>query len=1193
VASFEDLTMSDATPSQPIADRNLLFGILALQMDFISRDALIAAMHAWVLEKTKSLGEVLVEHNVLPPDQRAALEVLVKMHLECHEDNAEKSLAALGVPAPIRQELHSLGDGDVDASLARMPTPPHDASVLPSTTAEKPGVLGLRYRVLRPHGKGGIGEVFVALDQELNREIALKEIRHEHADDPLSRGRFVREAEITGGLEHPGIVPVYGLGQYSDGRPFYAMRFIQGETLKDAIARYHSASPAASSTGEVGARTGPRSPEFELRALLTRFVAVCNTIAYAHSRGVIHRDIKPSNIMLGKFGETLIVDWGLAKAAGTRQQAVGSEPTGSKALSESPARSASNGLPEPALVPRLAEIGETQAGAALGTPAYMSPEQAAGRVELLGPASDIYSLGATLYTLLTGRPPIEGKETAEILRKAQRGEWLPARLVKSDVPAALDAMCRKAMTAKPEERYATALELAADVERWLADQPVTAYSESLAARWGRWARKHKGLVGTAAACGVIALILTVAGLRIAESAHRADEQENIAGEMKTLRQVAEDERDETWKQKDIADQQERLARKYLYCSQVNLAAGAWKEAEIERMKEILHTLRPMGPHEEDMRGFEWHYLWRHQDASLLTLKSSGRINHVAYSRDGRLAACASDNGTITLWDASTGQQHRILKGHQGTVFCIAFSPDGKHLASSSQDGHVIVWNIETGNKEADFPWGAQQVGIAYHPDGKHLASAAGDGIRIWDIQSGKVEHLLIHQAALWVAYSHDGTRLASWGLEAGGGVKVWNTANGMETLSLQKGEDRVVCVAFSPDDKLVAGAGLDGNARVWDVRKGQESFVARGHGPVHSVAFSPDGLLLATAAQDRTIAIWHTRRGQELYTFRGHADAVRSVAFSPIGHRILSGSLDQTIKIWDTSKLADDLTITCPGGPVWAAMFAPNGSHLLSSTADGEIIFLNATTGKISDSIESRLSGFQGLTMSPDGKRLAFGMHFDLCVWDVENHRAALILKGHKGTIRATAYSKDGKRLASGSEDGTTRIWDPGTGKVERILPVAAMAFSPSGAHLASCPNNKAIIIWNVEDGKEVHRLEGHSPGLNSLAYSPDGRTLASAWLDRSIILWATETGRETHLLKGHSAPVTSVAFSPNGKRLASGSEDLTVKIWNAETGQETLTLKGSREVHSVAFSPDGNRLAATYRDGTIKIFDGTPQDLN
>src|SRR5262249_24994898 len=471
--------MPEPTPCRPASDRNLLFGILALQLDFISRDALIAAMNAWVLDKAKPLGQILVEQKALRPDQRDALTVLVGMHLECHHDDPEESLAALDVPPPLTQDLRSLADADVQATVAYLanPSEAESAAELAGTMPLKLGISGLRYHVLRPDGKGGIGEVFVALDQELNREVALKEIQDQHADDPHSRGRFVCEAEITGGLEHPGIVPVYGLGQYGDGRPFYAMRFIQGETLKDAIARYHQASPVASAPGDHGGLTPPRSPEFELRTLLTRFVAVCNTIAYAHSRGVIHRDIKPSNIMLGKYGETLIVDWGLAKA-----------------LSDTPARSASDGLSEPVLVPRLTEIGETQAGAALGTPAYMSPEQAAGRVDLLGPASDIYNLGATLYALLTGRPPIDGKDTPEILRKAQRGAWLPAGQVKSDVPAALDAICRKGMALRPEGRYPTALELAADVERWLADEPVAAWPEPWSVRARRWTRRHRTIV---------------------------------------------------------------------------------------------------------------------------------------------------------------------------------------------------------------------------------------------------------------------------------------------------------------------------------------------------------------------------------------------------------------------------------------------------------------------------------------------------------------------------------------------------------------------------------------------------------------------------------------------------------------------------------------------------------------------------
>jgi tRNA A-37 threonylcarbamoyl transferase component Bud32 len=352
--------MPDATLDRPCADRNLLFGILALQMDFISRDALIVAMHAWVLDKGKPLGHILVEQGALQPNNRELLEPLVDAHLKLHGGDYEMSLAVLSLPEPVRRELHRLSDDDVQASVARLPTPLEDgASRTGLSTMPMPPAGGLRYRVLRPHGKGGIGEVFVALDQELNREVALKEIQEQHADDSDCRARFLLEAEITGALEHPGIVPIYGLGQYDDGRPFYAMRFIKGDSLKQAVERFHQA--------EVPGRD-PGERRLALRQLLGRFIGVCNAVAYAHSRGVLHRDIKPGNIMLGKYGETLLVDWGLAKVVGRTD--------------------ATPNVEESTFRPSFGS-GEamTQMGSAIGTPAYMSPEQASGRLDKFGPAS--------------------------------------------------------------------------------------------------------------------------------------------------------------------------------------------------------------------------------------------------------------------------------------------------------------------------------------------------------------------------------------------------------------------------------------------------------------------------------------------------------------------------------------------------------------------------------------------------------------------------------------------------------------------------------------------------------------------------------------------------------------------------------------------------------------------------------------
>jgi serine/threonine-protein kinase len=423
----------------PAADRNLLFGILALQMDFISRDTLIAAMNAWVLDKARPLGQVLVEGAALRAEDRDLLEAMVRRHLELHGDDAERSLAALSGVGSVQKDLAQVADADVQAGLAHVPAAPGAGEDVPASeaaTVGRPTSSGLRFRVLRPHARGGLGEVFVARDQELHREVALKQIQDRRADDADSRARFLLEAEITGGLEHPGIVPVYGLGQHADGRPYYAMRFIQGQSLKDAIKAFHQADVPGRDPGE-------RSVAF--RQLLNRFIAVCNAVEYAHARGVIHRDLKPANVMLGKYGETLVVDWGLAKVVGRPEVTTGAD--------------------EATLRPPSAEDSPaTQTGAAVGTPAYMAPEQAAGRLDELGPASDVYSLGATLYCLLTGRQPFAKEDVGALLQKVQRGELVPPRQVQGSVPPALEGICLKAMALRPQERYPSPQALADDLE---------------------------------------------------------------------------------------------------------------------------------------------------------------------------------------------------------------------------------------------------------------------------------------------------------------------------------------------------------------------------------------------------------------------------------------------------------------------------------------------------------------------------------------------------------------------------------------------------------------------------------------------------------------------------------------------------------------------------------------------------------
>jgi serine/threonine-protein kinase len=492
-------------------NRNLLFGVLAIQNGLIEQADLIGALRSWSTERSSPIAQVLVERGALSEDDRTLLEGLLRRHLAKHGDAAENSLAAFPSPGALADRLRQAltPDQDIEASLARLsssgqPDPVNRSSLtigigsaLPDEEANEwtfslgqPSTEGGRFRLIRRHARGGIGMVFVALDSELHREVALKQMLPQHADDLLSRSRFLLEAEVTGRLEHPGIVPVYGLGTNQQGRLFYAMRFVRGQSLKEAIEGFHEA--------DAEGRRDRAERALALRQLLRRFVDVCNAIAYAHSRGVIHRDLKPANVLLGPYGETLVVDWGLAKVVGR------DDPT-ARATTDRTLRPQSQ-----------SSSSETVVGTAIGTPAYMSPEQAGGLRSHIGPASDVYSLGATLYALITGKPPQNDPDLEEVLARTQRGEIAAPRQVNSRVPQALEAVVQKAMALKPADRYNSARALAEEVERWLADEPVLARRESVLERLRRWMRRRQTLVAVSAV-GVLAALIGLAAVLLVQT----------------------------------------------------------------------------------------------------------------------------------------------------------------------------------------------------------------------------------------------------------------------------------------------------------------------------------------------------------------------------------------------------------------------------------------------------------------------------------------------------------------------------------------------------------------------------------------------------------------------------------------------------------------------------------------------------
>ncbi|MEX0718613.1 MAG: serine/threonine protein kinase [Planctomycetaceae bacterium] len=416
---------------------------------------------------------------------------------------------------PLSSDGREHTPGDVDASQPTVkshvaPPAPRDSPTAPPV--EDP-TIELRYQRLRFHALGGLGCIFRAADEKLHRDVALKFIRPEAADNPLHNERFCVEAEITARLDHPGVVPVYGIGRTAEGKPFYAMRFIQGETLDEAIRRFHD--------GEAGNKFNRRALEF--RTLLNRFVALCNTIGYAHNRGIVHRDIKPANVMLGRYGETVVLDWGLALPVGRDERARASG--------------------EQTLMPTTGgDSSGSSSGSGAGTPAYMSPEQARGELHV-GPASDVYSLGTTLYKMLTGRAPFRGNSLNEILDEVRSGSYIAPREMSPRVPPALEAVCVKAMSFDPRDRYASALDLARDVERWLADEPPRAYFEPASEKIVRWARRHR--LATLVAAGAMLAIVLVAGLaawRLGRLANRERDARVVAD---VARAAADESREES------------------------------------------------------------------------------------------------------------------------------------------------------------------------------------------------------------------------------------------------------------------------------------------------------------------------------------------------------------------------------------------------------------------------------------------------------------------------------------------------------------------------------------------------------------------------------------------------------------------------------------------------------------------------
>jgi WD40 repeat protein/tRNA A-37 threonylcarbamoyl transferase component Bud32 len=1017
------------------------------------------------------------------------------------------------------------------------------------------------YELVQMIARGGMGVVYKARQRKLNRVVALKMILAGRLASAEEVQRFYLEAQAAAQLEHPGIVPIFEVGEHA-GQPFFSMSFVEGGSLAQRV------------------RKGALAPR-EAAGLVER-VAVA--VAYAHEHGIIHRDLKPANILLDKDGNPKVSDFGLAKKV-----------SGDSNL--------------------------TLAGQIIGTPAYMAPEQALGQPELVGPAADVYSLGAILYCLVTGRPPFESVDAIETLRQVKEQEPIPPGRVNVAVRGDLETICLKCLQKDPRKRYATAAALADDLGSYLAGKPIQARPVGRTERAWRWCRRNPVV---ASLLGLVAASLLAGMATTSYYAIQASDREQEA--LANARRAR--------------DEKARSDRRW-YAAEMGLAQKDWEEAQVVSLQQRLAVFEPQDSEAPDLRSFEWYYLQHLCRLDLRTLAAHTLpIRSIAYSPDGRWLASAAGEfgkpGEVKVWDVATGGELLCLRGLPDFACCVAFSADGRRLAAASggfrTPGEIRVWDPADGRLIRVITGHTAPIrGLAFHPDSRRIVSASGGfslqgmplagDVRVWDVAEGR-ELLRIEgrAATRWeaavncVTFSPNGLRVA---FADGQTVRVCDAATGNELSAPGTRQGSVTSVAYSPDGGRLASGTLQGTINIWDTVSGQESLAFHHAEGIRNLAFSPDGRRLAAAAGNSMVKVWDLRTGREPVILRGHTDSVSGVAFSPDGWRLASGGSEGAIKIWDATAPADALTLGGRLTTIKDVAFSPDGRRLAVASTNATVRILDTTTALEVVALYGHASAVSSVVYSPDGRLIASaGEDRTVRVWDASSGAELFCLRGEIAPVQGLAFSPDGRRLATGSGGwerrgqplaGQLKVWDvsrreailmlPGPGDAVAGGSFAGVAFSPDGERLAA-GLGQIVGIWDVATGKQLLTLTGHDGPVTRVAYSPDGRRLASASRDRSVRVWDATTGDPLLTLSGHASAVSGLAYSPDGRRLVSigggntrGGErvDDGVKIWDALVGQEILTLHGAPgQAPCLTFATDGRRLAAGG-DAEVTIWEEAP----
>ncbi len=1066
---------------------------------------------------------------------------------------------------------------------------------LSSPMARETGLGSLGdFRILREAGRGGMGIVYEAVQVSLDRRVALKVLLEAAALDPRHVQRFHVEARAAASLHHPHIVPVFAIGSES-GILFYAMQFIEGRNLARVIEGQAKGSDSA---------LGLTRDRIRGVAELGRQAA--EALAYAHDRDVLHRDIKPSNLLLDAAGHLWITDFGLARIQG--------------------------------------DLELTRTGDHLGTPRYMSPEQALGRATSLDGRTDIYSLGATLYELLTLRPAFDGEDRLKLLRQIADDEPISPRRIDPRIPVDLETIVLKAMAKDPNDRYRTAAELSEDLQRFLDDRPIRAKRPTLQERAAKWARRNRPIVSA----GIIAaLVILVALTSLGIWSIVWLQQYNVA-----LRREVE-----------RADTNARLARRHLLAFELRQAKEFLDTGEIERAQNVLDAVEP-GPDGRDPRGFAWHYLNRQARREIIQLRTGNpNLYGFALSPDGRTIATRDIENRIELWNVATQSRQADLTGTDLHAIAPSFSPDGRWLAAIETDGTssdldhrlgAVVWDVASGRLLARVPtrqngpplllagfvrehtlglhrgddwftlWGLESdstrsgrvgsyfTGIAagWEPGGGVIIRE-GDRLRVADVEAGTagVELEGVHGSdqGVW-GWSEDGRMIASAFVD--GRVILWEAATGAERERYRADPGRLQQIVFSPDGRYVAARDdTTGQIHLWD-RSSRRSRTLQVDEPGRSrrdmsIAFSRDSRCLAVNAWGipggaTRVALWDVATGQRVRVCPARPTEGGSghLAFTPDGRfLIVSGST--SVVLW---RLAPTPPVAQAGhlDEAWAVTFSREG-NLLASGSDDEggnepntIKLWDPRSGRLVRGWPGGSGTVSSLAFAPDGQTLA-SAHLDesgsVRLWNVATGTLLATLEGHSKRTRSVAFHPSGRWLASSSADGTARIWDVAERQCIQVLEghdgsVQEVTLSPDGTTLATAGSDGTLRLWDFASGRPIRVFKGRK--FMATAFSPDGTLLAAADEAGQVRLWATQSGEPRGTMRCSQASLNALAFTADGEALAAAGTSGRIQLWDVMTGQELLTLtREGPQVNGLAFSPDGSTLASCSHDGAVQLWHG------